>query len=314
MKIKEKFDAFIENIKNKGLKVFETLVFNDGAIYEHYFSNDKDKLREVYSISKTVTGLCTMKAIELGLLTLETPIMNFFSDVEIYNKNNISLLKELKIKHLLTLTLGQEQTLVSENWIKETADINESYVSAVLNYKIEYTPGTSFFYTNAGNYLLCVIIQKITGKKFSEFANQYIFTPLQISDCAWRESKDGICLGATGLSLKLHDLLKIGQLLLDDGKFNGKEIIETELIKDMKKERISEKMIRRTHSYISPIFPKNGYGLNVWLTGDGNYFADGKSGQFLIIMPKQKRIIITLSETKNSSEMREIINCMEVLK
>lgn len=310
--ISDKFENFINEIKKNDLNVLESLVWDNGTTVG--FSRNGNQLREVYSISKLVTGLTVIKAIELGLFTPETPVMNFFGDVNIYNKDNLPYLQQLKIKHLLTLTIGQDRTLVNESFIKENIDMEESYVSYVLNYPIKYSPGDTFFYTNACNYLLVAILEMVSKNGFENFVDEVIFKPLKITELKWRKSKDGLCLGATGLNLKIHDLLKIGQLLLDNGKYEGKQVIDGELVKEMKKERVPSEMIRTTHPYVSAVFPKNGYGLNIWLTGDGNYFADGKNGQFLIIMPKERRIIITLSETKNSAEMRQIVDCMQILK
>lgn len=303
----KEFDMFISKIREKKLNVDEVLVYDNGKILRENLSG-YEGLHPIYSVSKFITGLCVMKAIELKLLNTEMPVMDFFKDIEIYNKENLTYLKDLKIKHLLTLTIGQEKQITYSSWLKEKTR-NESHLSYILNYPIKHKAGSFFFYSNANNYLLAAILQKITNKTLLQFAQEYIFLPLGISDSYWEKCDNGICLGGTGVFITINDLLKIALMLMNDGKYENKQIIDETIIKNMKAEKLSRDEVN--YHYISPVFPKWAYGYNIWLTNDGNYFADSKLGQFMIILPKKKRIILTLSSEK---QMREIVNCMEDLK
>jgi len=304
--MQKEFEKFIKNINEKKLNVFEALVWDNGNLIEHKFNNEKKQIRKLNSISKFVTGLCVIKATEQNLLTLDTSIMDFFKDEKIYNKENIEYLKDLKVKHLLTLTMGQEKQISYNTTDK---GISESHSSYILNYPIKHKAGSFFFYSNADGYLLSAILQKITHKPLLQFAKDNIFSPLGITECRWDMCDKGVCLGGAGLELNINDLLKIAQLLLNNGNYEGVQIIKKELIIDMKIEKVSREIVN--YPYQSKVFPKYAYGYNVWLTNDGNYFADGKFGQFMFIIPKKNRIIITLSNEEN---MREIVNCMEDLK
>jgi len=303
--MKEKFNKFVEKIKENNLNVKEVLVWDNGIIFKHIFKK-QNKLHQLNSISKYVTGLCVIKAIEQNLLSLETFVMDYFKDIEIYNKENIQYLKDLKIKHLLTLTIGQEKQI---HYDRTENNRNESHASYILNYPIKHKSGTFFFYSNADDYLLSAIIQKITGKSLLEYAKENIFLPMGITESNWETCDNGICLGGAGLELKIDDLLKIALLLKNDGKHEDKQIVKADFVKDMKTIKVSRQIVN--YPYQSKVFPKFAYGYNVWLTNDGNYFADGKLGQFMFIIPQKNRIILTVSNEEN---MREIVNSMECLK
>ena len=218
---------FIDAVTSQELNIDSIIVTKGNDRFEHYFTNDNEG--SIRSISKTVSCLGAGKAVEKGLYSLDTEILQFFELDKIVNTRNIPYLKEMKIRHLLNLTIGQDKGLMFSKDIKQLpADTDFLYY--ILNYDINHKPGVHFVYNNAATYLLCAITQKITGRFFRDWVQEELFDEIGVILGEWEKSWQGICLGASGLKLKNSDLHKIAQLLLNDGIYDGKKIINKEWI------------------------------------------------------------------------------------
>jgi CubicO group peptidase (beta-lactamase class C family) len=305
----KKFISFAE--KNK-LNVDSIILTIDGIKHEHYFTSDnKNNIR---SISKVLCCLGVYKAIEKNLFDLDSNVMPFFNTVYISNENNIEPLKKLKIKNLLNLTMGHEEGLMFSKDVKNLP-LDTDYVSYILNYDIKHEPGTFFVYNNAASYLLCAIVQKLTGMYFSEWVYETVLKHLDIKLPMWDKSSQGICLGASGLYLNNSELHRIGLLMLNEGQYNGIQIIDKTWIKDMHTPQFYTAKLNEYASKQSRCINKMAYGYHLWICGDGSveypkthYFCDGTDGQFLIISPKQKMVISIISHQKDMNPFYEILN------
>ncbi|MFR3493888.1 MAG: serine hydrolase domain-containing protein [Blautia sp.] len=180
-------------------------------------------------MSKTVSCLGAGKAIEKGLYSLDTDILPFFDLNKIVNAKNIPYLKKMKIRHLLNLTIGQDKGLMFSKDIKQLPT-DTDFLYYILNYDINHEPGTHFVYNNAATYLLCAITQKITGQYFRDWIQKELFNEMGVTLGEWEKSWQGICLGASGLKLKNSDMHKIALLLLNNGTYEGKRLLNKEWI------------------------------------------------------------------------------------
>jgi CubicO group peptidase (beta-lactamase class C family) len=122
------------------------------------------------------------------------------------------------------------------------------------------------------------------------FAKQYLFTPLGIGDRNWQVDKQGYHNGGAGLKITPHDMVKIGQLILNRGEYNGKRIISQQWID----ETISSKISTNNSMAFGP-----NYGF-CWWTGSnqkGNYvFANGWGGQFIVVVPSMKLVVVATNQ------------------
>jgi len=230
--------------------------------------------------------------------------MKYLHEYDIRIDLNRVYLEKATIRHLLTLTLGHDKMMLGSQNIAELK--NTDLVSYVLNTPILYEPGECFTYTSSAAYLMSVIIQKVTDMKLLDFANKYLFEPLEISGVTWRESLQGYNLGCTGITIRNPDLNKIGRLFLNDGKYNGKAIVSDSWIQKMKTVQVLTPLMFDPLSAI----PKYGYGFNLWICDNGNYFCDGTDGQYIIMVPSKKFVISTIG---HQVDMRPITECLRKL-
>ena len=301
-------DRLCRERDNEGnyLNLKSLMITQGSTTYRHDFQKE-NALNYLWSLSKPIIGITLGIALENGLrfrgktIDIETPVLQYFEDkIRICNKSNIGKLRKLKLKHLLTLSLGHTEGLLYKSDI-EGKDYSK-LIEFVLNYDIPYNPGEYFEYSNAEPYLLSFLIHEEIGLNLSEWVNQTLFSVLGISDFEWI-NYGKYCAAATGLSLSHNDLHKIGRLLKDRGVYNEKRLVSSEWIKQM-----STMHIRTPNFYYeSHAFPKYGYGFYMWVCKNGVYYCDASYGQSMIIIPEKDMLITTIN---NQPDFEPMMNCL----
>lgn len=296
------FNSSINKMIEESLKMDTVIVKQNDTVYKYVFEGGNER-KNIRSISKVIVSMCTGIAISKGYFPdgVEELIFKYFSDRIITNVENIKYLECLKIKHLITLTMGHNERTMNSAQMASLQ--GKDLIDYILNFPICNEPGQSFLYTNPPAYLMSYIIQKVTGKKLLDFAKENIFNYLDISDITWKESEQGVNMGCTGIEINADDLLKIGELLLNDGKFNGTQVVPSEWIKFMKTLKVKTPMMFDEKR----VLPKFGYGYNLWICENGTFYCDGTDGQYLIVVPDKKMVIVTMGYQSN---MKPITECL----
>ena len=222
--------------------VHSVLVARGGRLaFERYFSGpdevdnrkvrnvvfDADMLHDMKSVSKSVASLATGIAIDRGLITsVDEPILNFFPELSDMRSPERD---RFKLVHALTMSMGQkwvEATPQTGDEDNDEARMNRSPDSCryVLGLPVTATPGQEFFYNTGALALVSAIIRKATGRPLDEFARDVLFEPLGITTVEWKRRKGDTDAGG-GLRLRSRDMAKVGQLVLDGGRWNGRQIV-----------------------------------------------------------------------------------------
>ena len=274
---------------------------------EKYFYKE-EQLHELRSCAKLLVAMAIGIAIDKGLsiagepLTLNTKVFPIIKDIaNIINKRNINKIKEWTIKDLLTHTTGYESQMMSERFIQDID--KDKLVDYALNYDIPYEVGTRFAYNNVEPFILSVFFQEAFNQNLTDFINENIFKKLNVLDYKW-ENYGKYCPGATGLYLKHSDFHKIGQLLLNEGKYDNNQIISSNWIKEM----CSMKLETPSAYKSERVLPKIGIGYFTFISRDGFIFRDGSNGQY-IILNKDKNLLITIMSTE-----KDMKNVTEILR
>jgi len=296
------FQAAISEMEKRGLKMDTVLINQLGRDFSHVFPNGTQR-KGIRSISKTIVALCVGKAVEDGIFPNGTDelVYKYFSNRTINNLNNIDFLRELRIRHLITLTMGHEERSMNSDQMKNLQ--GQDLLDFVLNFPILHKPGSHFLYTNPPMYLMSYILQTVIGKKVLEYAREKIFAPLGIGEVTWKESEQGYNMGCTGVEISAGDLLKIGKLILNNGVFNGNQIVNSDWVSEMKKQQV----LTPTMYDPSRVLPKYAYGYNLWICENGNCYGDGTDGQYLIIVPQKEMVIVTMGF---QPDMKPITECL----
>jgi len=228
---------------------------NDLGVIEH----DLNDLHDIRSISKSVVSACIGIAIAQGKIKgVDEKVFDFFKE---YARYDIGMMKELRLKHLLTMTSGLKWNEEVSYDDPENSEIQMTRsadpIDFILSRPMTSPPGQQWKYNGGTTQLLSVIIERVTGKKVDAFAKEYLFKPLGITTFEWvRFPGTDNPAAASGLRLRSRDLLKFGILYHYKGKWNGKQIIAQEWIAQSFQTRVN--------------LPgsNDGYGYQFWIFSD----------------------------------------------
>ena len=213
-------------------------------IYEHYFDKEgAASLRNTRSVTKTITGMLMGIAIERKLLRVDTPVLPRFPELLPLayadpRKDKITVEDFLTMSSLLECddnnqnSRGNEERMyLVEDWSRFVADLP---IRGFPDWqpRPEQSPyGRAFSYCTAGTALLGPLLEKVSGQGVPEFAAANLFKPLGIDQVKWQFQPKGSAMTGGGLQLRSVDLMKLGQLYLDGGRWNGKQVIPAEWVK-----------------------------------------------------------------------------------
>jgi len=251
-----------------------------------------DYVHTMYSMSKSFTSTAVGFAVAEGRLTVEDKVFSFFPD-ELPAKISDHL-AALKVKHLLTMSVGNLKeptgvTVSSENWVK-----------TFLAQTLAHEPGTVFLYNSVATYMCSAIVQKLTGQKIIDYLRPRLFEPLGIKQATWETCPRGINAGGWGLSVQTETLARFGQLYLQKGKWNGKQILPTAWVEEATSFHIQQPAPAKPSRPNEQNDWLQGYGYQFWrCQKPGVYRGDGAFGQFTIVMPEQDAVIVMTGESSN---------------
>lgn len=234
-------------------------------------------------------------------LSLNTKIYNTIKNVaNISNKSNIEKIQKWTIRDLLTHTTGYESQMMSERYIK---NINkDKLLDYALNYDIPYEVGNRFAYNNVEPFIISVFFQEAFNINLTQFIYENIFKRLNITEYKW-ENYGKYCPASTGLYLKHTDFHKIGHLLINEGVYNGVQVIPKEWIKEMCKTQLEVPSAYKPER----VLPKIGIGYYTFISRDGYIFRDGSNGQYIIANKDKKTLITIMSTEKDMKNVTEIL-------
>jgi CubicO group peptidase (beta-lactamase class C family) len=248
------------------------------------------------SVSKSFNSTAIGLAIEKGKLNLNDRVLKFFPDDAPPNPSEN--LKAMTVRDLLTMTCG--------HGAEPTASAGQPSVKQFLAHPVTYKPGTHFQYNTMGAYVLSAIITKVTGQTTLEFLKPRLFEPLGIENPKWLTSPEGNSLGGHGLYLRTEDIAKFGQLYLQNGRWNGEQLIPKKWVKQAIRKQVSND--RESHAQIG-IDWQQGYGYQFWRCMHNAYRADGAGGQFCVVIPKEDMVIaLTAGKADMQAELNAIWN------
>jgi len=253
-----------------------------------------DKPHVLNSLSKSFNATAVGLAIEEGKLSLDDPVLKFFpADAPADASDN---LKAMTVRDLLTMTGGHDTEPKSVG--------GAPTVKQFLAHPVLHKPGTHFQYNTMGSYTLSAIVTKATGQTSLEFLKPRLFEPLGIENPAWASSPAGNSLGGYGLYLCTEDIAKFGQLYLQKGKWNGRQLIPEKWVEEATSMQVPND--QESHAKIG-IDWQQGYGFQFWRCTHNAFRGDGAGGQLCVVIPDKDAVIAITAQTGNiQGEMNAI--------
>ena len=287
-------DEVVEVISGEGLPVDSVVIVRNGCIVKEYSSPsaNPDKKYKLYSATKSITSALIGIAIQGGYIEgVDQKIMDYFPDKIITDQD---LRQEITIRHLLTMTAGYEWgNDGTGTGMRTSADP----VQYVLDKTMVQTPGTVYNYGDGAPFLLGAIIHEATGMTVLEFAKEYLFDPLNITDVYW-EANGNQYFAASGLWMCPRDMAKIGQLFLNQGKWGEKQIISRDWVRESTKIQVSGQGFMAGDDFFV-----DGYGYLWWIYPEsGVFYASGMYEQRIYVCPELE-IVAVFTAHNNGAEV-----------
>ncbi|MFZ3264458.1 MAG: serine hydrolase [Terriglobales bacterium] len=241
------------------------------------------------SITKTVTSVVMGIVIGRGEFhaELDAPILQFFDIFRIRNLDDRK--RRITLRDLLTMRSGldwEEDVPYNDPHNGSSAmEALDDWVQYVIDRPMAHEPGTFFAYSSGVSQLLGYIFQRATGQDIESYAAEHLFKPLGFQHHYWKHTPLGLVDTQGGLFLRPHDLAKIGDLYLRDGKWNGQRIVPSDWIRQS-----------ITPSTDARLGMK--YGYQWWLIPHGPagerlaWAALGLGGQRLLVLPEEQLIMV----------------------
>jgi len=219
---------------------------------------------------------------------LDDEVLKFFPEESPSNPGGN--LQAMRVSDLLRMSTGHQT--------EPPRPADQPWTKAFLAHPVPIKPGTHFLYNTSGTYVLSAIVQKATGQTLLEYLRPRLFEPLGIEHPAWETCPQGISTGGYGLSIRTGDIARFGQLYLQKGKWQGRQLIPAAWVEAA--------TARQTSNGSSPNSNwDQGYGYQFWRCRHGAYRGDGAFGQYCIVLPEQDAVIAITSGVR---DMQAVLN------
>ncbi|MHA1759185.1 MAG: serine hydrolase domain-containing protein [Candidatus Heimdallarchaeota archaeon] len=257
------------------------IVKNGYIVKELYFKGwTENDFHVCWSVTKSVTSALIGIAVDEGLISLDDTVIDYFQN---YTIANLDERKEaMTIENILVMSSGLNylgDDVVFLTWVS-----SPDQVQYALDIPMATVPGTIFNYDTCASHLLSAIIERVTGNTTFEYAQEKLFGPLGITHVHWEHDKQGVFYGGNGLFLEPRDMAKFGYLFINNGYWDGLQII-------------SEEWIDLTTSEYWSLWADWGYAYHWWTHADINgYAAHGKDGQAIFVIPEEDLVVAFTAE------------------
>lgn len=246
----------------------------------------------LFSLSKSFTSTAIGLAVAEGRLTVDDPVLSFFP-AEAPRRPSANL-AAMRVRHLLTMTTGHDHDTTAYLWRRRDGD----WASAFLARPVAHEPGTYFLYNTGASYMLSAIVQRVTGQTLLEYLRPRLFEPLGIAHPAWETCPRGVNTGGFGLSVTTEDIARFGQLYLQQGAWQGRQLIPASWVAAASARQTAN------DANTNPDW-RQGYGYQFWRCRHDAYRGDGAFGQFCIVLPAQDAVI---AMTAGAADMQAVLD------
>lgn len=232
----------------------------------------------LYSLSKSFTSTAVGLAVAEGRLKVSDLVLSFFPDeAPAHSDTNLA---RMTVQDLLTMRSGHAEDTLGR--LFEGQD--SVWTRTFLSLPVEHPPGTHFVYNTGATYMLSAIVQKVTGQTLTEYLQPRLFGPLGIQNPRWEQSPQGVDFGGFGLNLTTGDIARFGQLYLQQGQWQGKQLLPAAWVAEATSAHAD-------NSKMGNVDWQQGYGYQFWRCRHGAYRGDGAFGQYCIVFPEQDAVL-----------------------
>lgn len=262
--------------------------------YAPYSLKDRNT---VFSVSKMYTSTAVGFCIAEGLFGLDDFVADLLPE---YAEEASSRVRSIRVRHLLSMTSGQEGEVVHEGRKTKASEDEADWVREFFQRECDVEPGTEFRYDGFCTYLLSFLIKKYTGSDLLEYLTPRLFEPMEMPVPPCIRDRNGLPIGWTGLRVTIGELCRLGQLYLDGGKYQGRQILPEGWAEEASRCHIP------TGQHPVGADWSEGYCFQFWRSRENAYRFCGALGQMCLIAPEKDLVFCVFSGYNNDRIHKEL--------
>lgn len=270
------------------------ILWHDRTELEAYYAPcRKGQLHRMFSISKSLTALAVLKLYETGRILLEAPICRYFP--EYVDENTHPWIRQTTVRDMLMMRSCHASTTYKFDMTKDWVD---SYFTTTPTHK----PGTVFHYDTSASHTLCALVDKLTGQPMLDYLKDTM-----LREMGWSEESYmlvdpfGHSMGGSGLMATAEDLVLLGRLMMQGGRWKGRQLLREDLL--------AEALAWQSATAVTgPIIGESqGYGYFFWRGEQDARICYGMGGQLVLCYPAHKLLVVTTADTQGMSGANQMI-------
>ena len=288
--------AFLEAVEQAGCGLHSFMLLRHGHVTaEGWWSPYQPQAPHMlFSLSKSFTSTAIGLAVAEDRLSVDDPVLSFFP-AEAPRKPSANL-AAMRVRHLLSMSTGHDHDTTAYLWRRRDGD----WPKAFLARPVAHEPGTHFLYNTGATYMLSAIIQRVTGVTLLDYLRPRLFEPLGIANPTWETCPRGVNTGGFGLSVTTEDIARFGQLYLQRGMWQGRQLVPESWVAAASAKQVPN------DANTNPDW-QQGYGYQFWRSRHGAYRGDGAFGQFCVILPDQDAVVAITAGTPNMQAVLDLV-------
>ena len=263
------FESIVNGLNELGINLYDFALWTEeNGVQSHRFQ-PSNRCNNSYSVAKAFTMTAIGLLYDDGRLNVTDSLGQIFGD---------PAWNAVTIEHALTHRIGYGQGYLDIDVEDISTYPTDDFLALALSYPRPHAPGEHYQYTDAAFYLLSRVVDHVSGEKLDSLLWRRIIKPMAFQEIAWSRCPHEYPIGATGLYVSSHDMVKLGALYLNGGIWNGKQLISAEWVK------LAEERGYELHSPAEGILGKGGmYGQFLGYSREKNAafawhaFDEGKS-------------------------------------
>lgn len=289
--MRELTKRFADAARERDLGLYGVHVYRRGADPAEQRLRSDDRVN-LYSVSKTFVSVALGIAESEGRLALDDAVLDH---LPAFRGLAAPGLERVTIRHLLTMTSGSSHVWYANEPVTGL-DLAADFFAAPL----EHPPGDFFRYTGSGPYVAARALHAATGSDVRNYLLPRVFGPLGIHNPQWHACPLGFPFAESDLLLTTSELARFGRLMLDEGAWEGRQLVPAEYCRRIPRERVPTPGGSPKYS--------GGYGLGAWCgMGERTFRMDGKYGQFCIVSPEREAVVTVTSHTERDAELLDLV-------
>lgn len=255
-------------------------------VYEQYFGGaDETTMFNGFSTTKSVTGALIGIAIASGEIESVTDSIGRYLDLPDGDPH-----RRITVSHLLRMLSGIDWDETSAADIGGMLAAQRDEVGYILGLPLTHVPGGYWNYSTADSHLLSAVLTAAVSDSTANYARSHLFDPLGIADFDWNTDSAGINFGGTQLFWRAQDMARFGQLILQQGEWDGQQIVSDAWIAFLTRPQLAD-----------PSIYELSYAAHWWHVRLGDWppmsAASGYGGQLIIVAPEQDAVIVTTANS-----------------